>query len=387
MQSEKLMIPGPVEVDDDVLGAMGAPVAVHYGPKGTALYNETTSQLKQVFRTEGDVFILVSSGSGGVEAAVASLFAPGELVAIVVNGFFGERLASIAELRGLQVVRVVAPWGEPVDPAQVRTTLSQHRQIAGLLAVSVETSTGVLNPLQSLGALAQEFNVPFAVDAVSSLGGEELAMDEWGIDVCVTASQKCLEAPPGLAPVAVSRRAWEIMDRKDNPYVGWYLNLKIWRQYAQEWGAWHPFPITMATSNVRALHVSLGKLLAEGLERRIARYHQAAQFFRAGLGPLGFSLFVEGAAATSVLTAVRRLPGLNVAELVTFLNDRYNIHIAGGLGATRGEIFRVGHMGQACSPESISLLLEALNEFLQVSDLARSPAPAPASPGPRDGLQ
>lgn len=387
MRSEKLMIPGPVGVDDDVLEVMGAPVAVHYGAEWTALYNETTSRLKQVFRTSGDVFILVSSGSGGIEAAVASLFSPGELVAIVVNGFFGERLASIAQLRGLQVVRVVAAWGEPVDPAQVRAALSQDRKIAGLLAVSVETSTGVLNPVERLGALAREYDVPFVVDAVSSLGGEELAMDEWGIDVCVTASQKCLEAPPGLAPVAVSRRAWAIMDRKDNPYAGWYLNLKIWRQYVQEWGSWHPSPITMATSNVRALHVSVGKLLAEGLERRIEHYQEAAQFFRAGLGPLGFSLFVEGASATSVITAVRRLPGLNVAELVSFLHDRYNIHIAGGLGATRGEIFRVGHMGRAGSHESISLLLEGIRDFLQVSELARSPAPAPVSPGLRDELQ
>jgi len=361
----KLMIPGPVEVDDSVLAEMGAPVAVHYGPEWTAFYKDTVELMRQVFRTEGDVFLLVSSGTGGIEAGISSLLAPGERALVADNGFFGERLAIIARLRGLEVVTVTAPWGEPIAPEAVRTILEKDAGIAGLIVVHHETSTGVLNPLPALGSLARQFNVPFIVDAVSSLGGEELAMDDWGIDLCVTASQKCLEAPPGLAPVAVSRRAWEVMDRKGDFRAGFYLNLRVWRQYVEEWGNWHPFPVTMATSNVRALRAALDRLLAEGLAQRIERYRDTAQFLRAGLRELGFSLFVDGQAASSTITAVRRLPGMDVADLVTFLREKRGIRIAGGLGALKSEIFRVGHMGRAASRDYAALLLEGLAAYLR----------------------
>jgi alanine-glyoxylate transaminase/serine-glyoxylate transaminase/serine-pyruvate transaminase len=281
-----------------------------------------------------------------------------------VNGFFGQRLATIARYRGIETVTVTAPWGQPISPDDVRAALAKHSSIAGLIVVHHETSTGVLNPVSDLGALAQEFDVPFIVDAVSSLGGEDLAMDDWGIDICVTASQKCLEAPPGLAPVAVSRHAWAVMDRKGHFPAGWYLNLRVWRQYVEDWGDWHPFPVTMATNNVLALRAALDRLEAEGLDRRIARYRDAAPFLRAGLRDLGSQLFVNGEVASSTITAVRRRPGMDVAQLITFLQEKHGIRIAGGLGETRGEIFRVGHMGKAASREYVSLLLEALADYL-----------------------
>ena len=297
------MIPGPVEVDDFVLAEMGAPVAVHYGPEWTTLYKNTIARMKEVFRTSGDVFLLVSSGSGGLEAAISSLLAPGERVLVAVNGFFGERAATIAHCRGLQVVRVDAPWGAPIMPESVKASLEREKGVAGLIVVHHETSTGVLNPVQTIGSIVREYEVPFIVDAVSSLGGDELAMDDWGIDICVTASQKCLEAPPGLAPVAVSPRAWQIMDRKGDFPSGWYLNLRIWRQFAEEWGDWHPFPITMATNNVRALRAALDKLFTEGLRHRINRYRETAQFIRVGLREMNFSLFVDGEYASSTITS------------------------------------------------------------------------------------
>jgi alanine-glyoxylate transaminase/serine-glyoxylate transaminase/serine-pyruvate transaminase len=359
------MIPGPVEVDESVLAEMGAPVAAHYGPEWTALYKDTTARMKQVFRTEGDVFLLVSSGSGGLEAAIASLLIPGQRVLVGVNGFFGERLATIARSRGLEVVPVSAPWGEPIAPEAMRSALEEDAGTAGLIVVHHETSTGVLNPLPALGSLAREFNVPFIVDAISSLGGEELAVEDWGIDICVTASQKCLEAPPGLAPVAVSRHAWEIMDQHTNFPVGWYLNLRVWRQYAEEWGDWHPFPVTMPTNNVLALRAALNQLLAEGLAQRIERYRNVAQFLRTGLRERGLSLFVEGQKASSTLTVVRRPSHVDAADLITFLREERGIRIAGGLGATQGEIFRVGHMGKAASQEYATLLLDGLTDYLR----------------------
>ena len=312
------MIPGPVEVDDSVLAEMGAQVAVHYGPEWTALYKETTAIMKGVFRTSGDVFLFVSSGSGGVEAAISSLLMPGERVLVAVNGFFGERAAAIAHSRGLQVIRVDAAEGFPITPDAVKHVLEAELDIAGFVAVHHETSTGVLNPIQALGALAREHEIPFIVDAISSLGGDELAMDEWGIDICITASQKCLEAPPGLAPVAVNQSAWQIMDRKGDFPAGWYLNLRNWREFADKWGDWHPFPITMATNNVRALRAALDHLLIEGLEKRIQRYRETAQYIRNGIQEMGFTLFVDGEYSSSTITAVRVPDQLNVSELITF---------------------------------------------------------------------
>ncbi len=361
----RLMIPGPVEVDESILQEMAAQVPVHYGPEWVAFYNDTLSRLKGVFRTRGDVILLVSSGTGGLDAAIGSLLAPGERALVVVNGFFGQRLATITRLRGVEVVTVTAPWGRPVDPEDVRAALAGDPAIAALIVVHHETSTGVLNPLPALGSVAREFDVPFVVDAVSSLGGEELAMDEWGIDICVSASQKCLEAPPGLAPVAISPRAWEIIERKEDYPCGFYLNLRVWRQYAEEWGDWHPYPVTMATNLVLALRAALDRLEAEGLDGRIARYRDAACFLRARLRDLGFTMFVDGEAASSTITAVRRLPEMDVARLITFLQEKYRIRISGGLGETRGEIFRVGHMGKAASREYADLLIEALTDYLK----------------------
>jgi alanine-glyoxylate transaminase/serine-glyoxylate transaminase/serine-pyruvate transaminase len=360
------MIPGPVEVDDTILSEMGVPVPVHYGPEWTALYYDTTARLKQVFRTTGDVFLLVSSGSGGLEAGIASILAPGERALMPINGFFGQRMATIAQSRGIDVVAMEIPWGTPIEPEAVRAALAKDPKIAGLLVVHHETSTGVLNPLPELGTLAREFDVPIIVDAITSLGGEELAVDEWDIDICIAASQKCLEAPPGLAPVAVSARAWEIMERKGDFAAGWYLNLRVWRQYVEDWGDWHPFPITMATNLVLALRAALDLLEAEGLDGRIARYRDAAQFLRAGLREMGFPLFVDGEFASSVITAVRRKPDMDVAHLITTLQEMYGIRIAGGLGDTKGEIFRVGHMGKASSREYISLLLQAIDDYLKL---------------------
>ena len=360
----RLLIPGPVDVDESVLSEMGSPVAAHYGPRWTALYKETTERMKGLFRTDGDVFLLASSGSGGLEAALGSLFAPGERVIIGVNGFFSGRLADIARSRGIEVVPIAAALGQPVDVDAVRDALSSDPCVAGLVAVHHETSTGVLNPIEKLGALARQFDVPFVVDAVSSLGGEELAMDEWGIDICVTASQKCLEAPPGLAPVAVGSRAWDVMDRKRDHPAGWYLNLRVWRQYAEEWGDWHPFPMTLPTNNVLALRAAIDRLYDEGLEGRIARYRDVAQFLRAGLRDLGFEMYVEGEFAANVITAVRRLPGMDVEDLITTLREEYGIRISGGIGETSGEIFRVGHMGKAGSRADASRLLDLLADYL-----------------------
>ena len=365
LRRPRLMIPGPVDVSEAVIAAMANQVVPHYGSEWTALYKETTTALQSIFQTTGDVFLLVGSGSTGLEAAINSLFTPGEKVLITMNGFFGDRIAQFSRAHGLTVVEAVADWGKPVDLLTVERLLDRDRQISGIIAVHHETSTGVLNPVREMGSLARKYGIPLVVDAVSSLGGEELKMDEWGVDICVTASNKCLESVPGVSPVAVSANAWKVMQSKQTAAPGWYLNLRLWKQYLEEWGSWHPAPVTMATNTVIALNAAMEELVREGPANRIKRYREIAFYFREGIQELGFELFVSGQDASSCISAVRRLPQMEVPAFLSFLSEEKAIQIAGGLGQTSGAIFRVGHMGKAGSSLYVDLFLRALKEYCQ----------------------
>jgi alanine-glyoxylate transaminase / serine-glyoxylate transaminase / serine-pyruvate transaminase len=365
LRRPRLMIPGPVDVSEAVIAAMANQVVPHYGSEWTALYKETTTALQSIFQTTGDVFLLVGSGSTGLEAAINSLFMPGEKVLITMNGFFGDRIAQFSLAHGLTVVEAAADWGKPVDPLTVERLLDGDRQICGIIAVHHETSTGVLNPVREMGSLARKYGVPLVVDAVSSLGGEELKMDEWGVDICVTASNKCLESVPGVSPVAVSANAWKVIQSKHTTAPGWYLNLRLWKQYLEEWGSWHPAPVTMATNTVIALNAAMEELVREGPANRIKRYREIAVYFREGIQELGFELFVGGKDASSCISAVRRLPQMEVPAFLSFLAEEKAIQIAGGLGQTSGAIFRVGHMGKAGSSLYVDLFLRAQKEYCQ----------------------
>jgi alanine-glyoxylate transaminase/serine-glyoxylate transaminase/serine-pyruvate transaminase len=362
----RLMIPGPVTVEEEVLREMGAPVQAHYGPEWTAIYNETRELMKEVFCTQGDVHILVGSGSAGLDAAIGSMVASGETIVVGRNGFFGQRLVEICRQYAIHVITVDAAPGEPLDPSAVDEALARHPEAAALAVVCLETSTTVVNPIAEISALARGHNLPLIVDAVSSLGGVPLEMDEWGIDICVSASQKCLGAPPGLAPVAISSRAWETMESKPQRGHGWYLNLENWRRYAESWGDWHPYPVTMAVSNVLALRAGLQSLLAEGLEARIQRYTSLALRLRNGVRRLGLRPYTPDDSLAPVLTAVYAPDGVRSSEIVRYLMEDHQIKISGGLGPElRDRIFRVGHMGGVIGEADIDAVLEALAAFLQ----------------------
>ncbi|MFQ5932665.1 MAG: pyridoxal-phosphate-dependent aminotransferase family protein, partial [Nitrospiraceae bacterium] len=360
----KLMIPGPVAVEDDVLQEMGAPVRAHYGKEWTADYNKTRSLLQEVFRTGGDVHILVGSGSSGLDAAIGSLTAQGETAIVGTNGFFGDRLIEICDAYGLTIAPVEAPLGEPLRASDFEAALRQTPNAALVTAVHVETATSVVNPIQEIASAARKSGVPMVVDAVSALGGVPLEMDAWGIDICVSASQKCLGAPPGLAPVAVSPKAWEVMDSKPERGHGWYLNLRTWRRFAEEWGAWHPFPVTMATSNVLALRTSLKDLLADGIDTRIARYTELALRLRHGVRELGLQPMTPDESLAPVLTAIRAPLGIDSSKIVRYMLEEHGIKISGGLGESLNHTtFRVGHMGPKVNATDIDGVLEGLRGF------------------------
>jgi alanine-glyoxylate transaminase/serine-glyoxylate transaminase/serine-pyruvate transaminase len=294
---------------------------------------------------------------------MGSAFGAGEKVIIGHNGFFGERLKAIADGYGLNVVLVETDWGKPLPPEEIEKAIRANPDAVGVCVVHLETSTTIINPVEEIGNIVGKYGLCFMVDAVSSLGGIPLHMDDWQIDLCVSASQKCLGAPPGLAPVAVGKRGWEFIDRHPANQHGWYTNLRTWRKYVQEWGDWHPFPISMATNNVRALRASLDSLLREGVERRMERYERLAHRLRDGLRKIDMPPFTPDEMMAPVLTAAYGPQDVSTSEIVTYLAEEHRIKIAGGLGALKNKIFRVGHMAPTVSEEHIDLVLEGLSQF------------------------
>jgi len=362
-QKLKLMIPGPIEVSPEVLVAISQPVQPHYGAPWTAFYNETATILKDLVKTQGSMFIMPGSGSVAIDACLGSAFATGEKILIGINGFFGDRLGTIAESYGIKVVPVIAPWGEALTAEDFINAFSQNPEAKGAAIVHLETSTTILNPIEEIGEEIKKRGGFFFVDAVSSLGGVEIRMDEWGIDFLASASQKCLGAPPGLAPCAVGTHGWEVVDRYNDQPHGWYSNLRTWRKYEKEWGDWHPTPVTMSSNNLAALRVGLDQLLAEGVEKRLARYQQLAMRLREGLRRLGFKLYTPDEKMVPILTAAWAPDGVSSLEILDHLAQNYHIKISSGLGDLREKIFRIGTMSPVVGESDVDEVLDALSTF------------------------
>jgi alanine-glyoxylate transaminase / serine-glyoxylate transaminase / serine-pyruvate transaminase len=361
----KLMIPGPIQPDRLVLDAMGDDVCAHYGPAWVEYYSATIDLMRKVFKTEGDVFIMPGSGSAGLDACIGSALSTGEKCLVGNNGFFGDRLVAIAASNGLDVIPVAAEWGKPLRPEDFEDAFRRHPNARAVIVVHLETSTTIVNSIEEIGRICKRNGAIYIVDAVSSLGGMPFEMDEWGIDLCASASQKCLGAPPGAAPVAVGPGAWEYIDQNPTKQHGWYTNLRVWRQYALEWGDWHPSPVTMPVNNIRALRVSLEQLLAEGIDNRLERYRQLALRLRAGLRQLDMPPYTPDEVMAPVLTAAYGLQGVPTCEVVSYLETRHGIKISGGLGALKDSVFRIGHMSPILSACDIDQVLSALADFRQ----------------------
>jgi len=364
----KLFIPGPVSVDEDVLDAMSQPVMRHYGDEWLEIHNETLDLAKRVFQTQGDLFIVPGPGSAAMDMGLGSLLATGDKVVVGINGFFGERLAAIAQSYGLEVVPFTAELGQPLAPDALREIL-REKDARAVAVVHHETATTVMNPVKLLAEVTHKAGLPILVDAISSLGGVDLPVDAWGIDVCGTATNKCMECPPGLALISISPRAWEQVDQVENRHHGWYLNLKTWRQYRADWGAWHPSPVTLPTNNIVGLRVSLRKIVAEGLEARFARFVRISRAVRKGLGNVGFEMFVPDEFASPLTTAVKARPEFPVSEMLRWLAEERGILVGGGLEQLAGKIFRVGHLGKASTREYLMDFLFSVEEFLRLKEM------------------
>lgn len=357
-----LMGPGPSSVHASTLRAMSTPTIGHLDPRFLAVMDDTAQLLRDVFETRNELTFAVSgTGMSGMEATIASVVEPVETVVVCVNGAFGERMVDIAQRKGSRVVRVDAPWGEPIDAAAVERALEAHPGTKLVTVVHVETSTGVLQPLEAIEAAAHAHGALLLVDAVTSLGGARVALDDRKIDVVYSGTQKCLSCPPGLAPVSVNERARQaIRERKSDP-LEWYLDISMLERY---WGGERFYHHTAPINMVYALNQALHLVLEEGLEERIARHRAVGGAIQAGLEGLGLELVVEEGQRAPMLTTVWTPADVDEAAVRKELLNAYRIEIGGGIGPFKGKVWRIGTMGESCRLDNVERLLTALSRVL-----------------------
>ena len=362
---QNLRIPGPTFVPQSVLAASARPLINHRGPEFAALLAGLTRALQDFLRTQGDVFLLTASGSGAMEAAVANTLSTGDKVVVFVNGAFGERFHQIIRAYGVEARRVDVPWGRAVEPDLVRDELAKEKGKDGAKAVFVthnETSTGVLNPLKEIAAVVRESGKLLIVDSVSGAGACELDIDEWGIDVLVSAAQKAWGAPPGVSMITMSERAWKAFDRSNLPKA--YFNLQTYKASLEKGAT----PATPAVTLYIALQESLRLMAEEGLESIVKRHKDLAYATRRGVQALGLQVFGDEAYASPTCTAFRMPTRLDSRNLIRVLREEHDTIIAGGQGRLEGQIARVGHMGFVTIQDMLSFfsaLEQALRGFNQ----------------------
>ena len=338
-QKRYLFTPGPTPVPPEVLAALAEPVLHHRAPDFREIYARALARLKEVHRTENEVLLFTCSGTGAFESAIVSLCSPGERVLAVSAGSFGERWAAMARTYGCDVEELRYAWGETPTAEDLGAKLAGIEPVSLVFLVHSETSTGVVADIQSLAAVAKDAGALVVVDGVSSLGAVPLEMDEWGLDVVVSGSQKALMTPPGLATAAVSQAAWDQVARSTLP--SFYFDWERTRQAQEKLDS----AFTPAVSLIVALDVALRLLLADGLENAFERHVRLGRACRAGIKAMGLELFSPDEDRSAVVTAVRMPDGMDSGDLTLALRERHGVTIAGGQGELKGAIFRIGHIG------------------------------------------
>ncbi len=334
----------------------------HLDPAFLELMDETVQLLRYAFQSGNKLTIPVSgTGSAGLEASVCNVVEPGDTIVTGVNGLFGERLAEVASRYGANVVKVQAEWGKTLAPEQFEEALKGLRDVKMVAIVHAETSTGVMQPLEEIGRIVRDHGALFLVDAVTSIAGADLQVDQWGIDVCYSGTQKCIGAPPGLSPVTMNERAGAVLDARKAPVTSWYLDMSLLRQY---WGQDRVYHHTAPISMIYALREALRLVHEEGLAARQARHRKNSRALWAGLESLGLELLVPEEYRAVPLTTVRIPDGVNDAALRSALLNDFGIEIGGGLGAFKGKAWRIGLMGYNSSPMNVLALLSALEQLL-----------------------
>jgi alanine-glyoxylate transaminase/serine-glyoxylate transaminase/serine-pyruvate transaminase len=363
--AERILLgPGPSPVPQRVLRALAAPTLGHLDPQYLAIMDETCAMLREVFRTKNALTFPVSgTGMAGMECTATNLAEPGDEVMVCINGVFGARMKDVFERCGATVHSVEAPWGDVFTPDQIAAALAQHPETKIVGIVHAETSTGAHQPLEGLADIVHQRGALLLVDAVTSLGGHELRVDEWGIDAIYSGTQKCLSCPPGLSPVSFGGRAIARMDARKTKAQSWYLDVSMLRKYYTGGGGGgrvyhHTAPINMTY----ALREALAIVLEEGLQVRIERHAAMHRRLRAGLEAMGIT-YVPAHSLHS-LNCIRIPDGADDAAVRTTLLADYGIEIGAGLGVMAGKVWRIGLMGHGSTIRNVDLVLAALRTIL-----------------------
>lgn len=354
------MIPGPTMVNSRVLRVLSKPTLSHVSPAFVDIFDEAIGNLKKIFMTKGDVLIICGSGTLAVEMAVANIVEPGDKVLVVINGLFGERFAEICARHKAAVTRLNVDWGKVVDPERISEELVKDDYEA-LFVVHVDTSTGATNKIREIGDITKHSDTLFVVDTVCSLGGMEVRVDDWNIDICAAGSQKAIAVPPGLALLAVSEKALKKCEGRSEPVDFYYGDFQNWIPVMK---APRKYFATPAVNMVYALDESLKMILTEGLENRFRRHEAIAKSFRAAVKSMGLDLVPDETVAANTLTVVRYPNGVNDADFRGVMAEEFKVIVAGGLGPLKGKCFRVGHMGNV-SVTDITATIGAIEMTLQ----------------------
>jgi alanine-glyoxylate transaminase/serine-glyoxylate transaminase/serine-pyruvate transaminase len=356
-----LLGPGPSPVSARVLQALSLPVVGHLDPKFLEIMDQSMAMLREVFQTKNRLALPMSgTGSAGMETCFVNLLEPGDSVLIGVNGVFGARMVDVAQRCGAQVNTVDAEWGRALDAQNFKTALAQKKYKL-VAVVHAETSTGVLQPLDDIAKLVHENGALLLVDAVTSLGGAPVRVDELGIDACYSGTQKCLGCPPGLSPVTFNERAVEVIRQRKTKVQSWYLDLSMIEKY---WGSERVYHHTAPISMNYALHEALRIVLEEGLAASWQRHRDVHATFVREMRKLEIEPAVAETIRAPMINAIKIPDGADDAKVRARLYDEFNIEIGAGLGPLKGKIWRVGLMGHGSRVENIEILSKALKQLI-----------------------
>lgn len=352
-----LMTPGPTNVPQRVLEKMSETILHHRTSQYSNLFGEFNERLKYVFQTNNPVLTFPASGTGGLESAIVNSFSKGDKILAVSIGDFGNRFINIAKIYGLQVDEIIVPWGKAVTLEEVKKNLKPYHK--GLIITHNETSTAVVNPIKEIGKFLNDKDILYIVDAVSSLGGIDIKMDEWNIDILITASQKALMSPPGLAFIGVSKKALYRCENSNLPK--YYFDYLLAKKYMDKKEPQNPY--TPAVSLISAANEALQMIEKEGLQNVFLRHEKLASKFREEIKNMGLKLYAQDHCYSNTVTAISFEEEGLASKIKDKLDKEYNIIISGGQGSTKGKLIRVGHMG-CVNEEMIDKTLYAIRNLL-----------------------
>ena len=344
-----IMLPGPTNIPTRVANAMLRPIINHRGPEFRELHSRIIENAKYVFGTKNDLFVLTASGTGGVECAVRNISSPGAKIIVAVNGIFSQRFYESVNLLGGKGIEVPVEWGNAATVSQIEEALKKNSPVTAVAIIYNETSTGATTPhLKEIGELCRKHGALFLVDAISIQGGVPLPVDEWGVDICITGSQKCLMTPPGLALISVSPKGWEVIKKAPRSY---YFDLQLCKQF---WDEKKETPYTPAVTLFYALDEALQMIREEGLEARFKRHAICADAMYAAVEAMGLELYARKEVRSNTVLAIKYPSGIDDKNFRGALNKKYRVVVAGGMGKTHGQLFRIGVMGSVSQFEILA---------------------------------